>query len=126
MIFLFTFVIIALFPAAALWAWRSGSASRVYWLTTAALLFYVALSLFSASSWGGNRLVDTQGFWPTAWRVLFFYGLVTGLPILTTAVVVLNLSDRIRRPAVMYGITAGSAFLTFVVGTFLALFAFFS
>jgi hypothetical protein len=121
-ILLFEFAVIALFPAAVTWAWRTGKASRVYSLTIAALALFVAFALFVSSPWGGNRLVATDGFWLVAVRVFFFYGLVVALPILVSSFAVLVASPRIQRPIMLYVLASGAAFVTFVAGTLLALF----
>jgi hypothetical protein len=125
MIFLVEFLVLALFPATAVWAWQSGGSSRLSLLTAAAFVLFVVITVFVSTQAGGNRLAATQGFLQVAPRVLFFFTLILGLPVLVAAVIVRTVGKRVTSPLLLYVTSVGSAFLTFMVGTLLALYAFF-
>ena len=126
MIFLTSLIVVVGFPAAAVWAWRSGGASSLYLVTGCGLAVYIAVSLFAASPMAGNRLVVSEGYWRLAPQILFYFGLMIGLPILAGALVVRGLGRRMTRPVLLYITAVCSAFLTFMAGTILVLYAFFS
>ena len=82
MISLLTGLIIIVVPVVTAWTWKPQGNRRLVVLTAVSLLALVAVSLLSASARFGNRLAETEGYWPVASRILLLSALTGALPIL--------------------------------------------
>jgi hypothetical protein len=124
MLFLIEFVVVVLFPLMAVWAWRTGRDGRLWTLTAIVLLTIVAAALVLASPQGGNRIALSEGYASTAMRVMFFWGLTAGVPVIGSAVAVRVAGDRFLHSPALYFISIGAAVVCGVVGLVVAVAAF--
>lgn len=119
MTFAFSVLSVALFPALAVRARRSGRATL--WRTTGlGVGVIVALGLVLAAPWAGNALAPTYGFADTAPRTLLLFGLTVGLPLISAAAaadVCAGMPVRLRA----YAVGVVCAALAWVVGVLLAI-----
>jgi hypothetical protein len=114
--------IVVLFPAFAVWAWRSGRRPRLSLVTALTLAFVVGLAVVLSTRWGGNRVVDVDGFYRTAARMELFFLLTGGLPLAGAALIVGLIGTRLDRPLPLYAVATVISLLMFVVGTTVAIY----
>ena len=125
MLFALNVVVVLLFPAAAVWAWRSGGVRRLGVVTSIALIVLVTGALAAASPWFGNRLAGIDGFSRTAFRTLLLFGLTAGLPLVGAALIAGGVGTVVTRPLASYIAAMVTALVLWVVGTLLAVSVFF-
>jgi hypothetical protein len=80
----------------------------------------IALGLFLASERGGNRLVGTHGYVPTAARLLQVVSLAWVLPVVASATAVAAASPRVFSQLV-YPIAVACALIAAAVGVIIAM-----
>jgi hypothetical protein len=104
------------FPACAVWAARTGGATRLWRVAGAALAVLAGLALAGASAHLGNRLAPHQGYWRTALGTLMAAAFLGGLPILAGTLTVHLGRRRIRPAPALYLLAAAAALVALVLG----------
>ncbi|HKV43275.1 MAG TPA: hypothetical protein VJT32_01155 [bacterium] len=107
---------IALFPAFALWAARTGGPIRLWRTTGLSIGLMLVFAATAASAAAGNALAPTYGYGYTAPRALLLYGLTLGLPMVSAGLVVHALAGRARSRRGLYAVGVICAALTWAVG----------
>ena len=105
-----------LFPAVALWAWRTAGAARLWSVTGIGLGLILLFAAFVASPLGGNVLAPRYGYRYTAPRSLVLHGLTLGLPLVATTVAVQVLAGRLSSKLGLYAIGVLCAGVAWVIG----------
>jgi hypothetical protein len=119
MVTLFIFPLV-IFPAALVWAWKSGSHRRLFAVSALLLLLLVPLSFALASPRFGNRLADSEGYLLIASRILMLMGLHGALPIIGVALFISLAGEYISRVPVLYAMSLGVTAITWTAGLFLS------
>ncbi|MEW5978257.1 MAG: hypothetical protein AB1898_20875 [Acidobacteriota bacterium] len=114
-------MIILLFPAGALWAWRRAGRRGLALFSALAIGTVVALALLAASQRGGNRLAQTYGYGYTATRTLLLAALALIVPLIASAASVWATAPRLR-PGLVYLIGSATALVGIFVGTVAAIY----
>lgn len=107
-----------LFPALAIWAWRTGGATRLWRVTALGVGAILLFAAFAASSAGGNMLVSSHGYGYTARGSLLLHGLTLGLPMVAVSLVVQALAARLSARLALYAtgvLVAGAAWIAGIV-----------
>lgn len=125
MLFLLYGVVVLVFPAAAVWAWRRGGERGLALLTVAAISVLVVAALIMASEQGGNRIAQTRGYTHTAVRTLLLAGLTLILPTVASAISVWAVARRIRS-GFLYPVAAATALILTAAGTIVAVYTLWS
>jgi hypothetical protein len=111
-----SFLIVVLFPAAALWAWRAAGPSRLWSVTGLGLGLILLFAAFQASPLGGNVIAAQYGYGATLAPLLLLHGLTLGLPLLVTGLVVQALAGRLSSALGLYVIGVLSAGVAWIAG----------
>lgn len=109
-------MIVFLFPAVTVGAWRAAGPARLWSITGLGLGLILVLAAFQASAIGGNAIAAQYGYGSTAARTLVFHGLTVGLPLLTAAAAVQVLGGRLSSRRWLYVIAVLGAGVALVVG----------
>ena len=104
------------FPALAVWAWRTGGGRRLWALTAAALGAVLLFAAFAASATGGNALVETHGYSYTLPGSLVLHGLTLGLPMVAASLAVRGAGGRVTSRVALYALGLLVALLGWVAG----------
>lgn len=111
---------ILLFPALALWAWRSGGPGGLWRATGLGVGLILLFAAITASAPAGNALAPTYGYGYTAPRALLLYGLTLGLPLVSVGLTVHAFAGRHRSGPGLYAVGVISATLAWVIGVMTA------
>jgi hypothetical protein len=111
---------ILVFPALALWSWRSGESSALWRATRLGLGLVLLLAAILASAPAGNALAPTYGYGDATPRALILYGLALGLPLITVGLAVHACARRHRLGLGLHAVGVISAVLAWVVGVIIA------
>jgi hypothetical protein len=111
---------IALFPALALWATRTGGPIRLWRITGLSVGLILVFGAAVASTAAGNALAATYGYGYTAPRAMLLYALTLGLPIVSSGLVVYALAGCARSRLGLYAAGVICAVLTWVIGVVVA------
>jgi len=115
-----------LFPALAVWAWRTGSVARLWRVTAVGVGVILLFALFVASSAGGNALASSHGYGYTARGSLLLHGLTLGLPMVAVSLMVKVLATRLSSRVALYTIGVLVAGAAWIAGTVAAVSIFYA
>jgi hypothetical protein len=123
MVFLVQSAVVFVFPAGAIWAWRTGGPGRLWQYALVMALNLVLLALALASPLLGNRISPQLGYWPTARGLLALAALTQVLPSTVAALVVQRSAPRFASRYQVYALSATGAFLASAAGVIAASYA---
>jgi len=80
--------ILAVFPALAVRAWRTGGSRKLGLVTAVGMAIIAVVAVTMGAEVFGNRLSTRYGYANVASRILILYMITLGLPLLTMAAVI--------------------------------------
>jgi hypothetical protein len=122
MLFLIEALIILVFPAWAVHAWRRRGMRGLALLAAGALCLIALTALVLASEAAGNRVAATDGYAAALGRVLPVVTLAGAAPVLAVAAAVPSAGARVH-PRLLYAVAVAAALLSVVLGALIARYA---
>jgi hypothetical protein len=122
MLFLIEALIILVFPAWAVRAWRRRGMRGLALLAAGALCLITLAALVLASEAAGNRVAASDGYAAALGRVLPVVTLAGAAPVLAAAAAVPAADTRVH-PRLLYAIAVTAALLAVVLGALVARYA---
>ncbi|HEY8470359.1 MAG TPA: hypothetical protein VIL18_11985, partial [Longimicrobiales bacterium] len=122
MLFLIEALIILVFPAWAVRAWRRRGARGLALLTAGALGLITLATLVLASGAAGNRIAASDGYAAALRRVLPVVTLAGAAPVLAVAAAVPAAGKRVH-PRLLYAVAVTAALVAVVLGALVGRYA---
>ena len=120
MVFLVQAAVVFVFPAGAIWAWRSGGWIRLWQYAALMLVNLVLIAMALASPAFGNRLAASAGYWTTLRGTVALGAFTEALPVIVAALTVQSTGRRLANYNLVYGLSVLGAILSFAVGVIAA------
>lgn len=114
--------VLAVFPALALRAWRTGGSRKLGLVTVVGLTIIAVVALTMGAEVFGNRLSARYGYANVASRILILYMITLGLPLLTMAAVIRALQPAAGELAKPYVVVVGAGLVTWALATILSVY----